>query len=410
VTARKKVAGYKAIVTLQSVLRTCGASNFSEVKEASVCVQSVMRAFAEAQALASLKSAAIVLQRHARGYIGRRNYTTLRDMRDASICVQSVLRAAVQAKKIAAMISAAIVLQSCARNYMKRKGAAVQIQAATRMWLAKLKAARANRLILCVQALARGRAARQLATRRRQALITVQVAVCAAMQRRKLVRSVAIVIRVQRVFRARRVSQQLRLECSAATCIQTWFRKLRAICAAIALRSVREAANCMPEQLPAKTAEDETILVETDNEEDLPITQELAVDTETTAPGADSEPGKQSESGSEEGTSHQDSPPMQATQAYPVIMGDDDLDDDELHATQMYVRADDDEDDEATQMYVEDCDDGATQMYNDDGATQVYVDDDFEEDNMAATQAYVPQDDDQATQAFEDDVDMSPTY
>ena len=48
-----------------------------------------------------------------------------------------------------------------------------------------------------------------------------------------------------------------RLECSAATCIQTWFRKLRAICAAIALRSVREAANCMPEQLPAKTAEDE---------------------------------------------------------------------------------------------------------------------------------------------------------
>lgn len=43
-------------------------------------------------------------------------------MRDASICVQSVLRAAVQAKKIAAMISAAIVLQSCARNYMKRKG------------------------------------------------------------------------------------------------------------------------------------------------------------------------------------------------------------------------------------------------------------------------------------------------
>ena len=52
----------------------------------------------------------------------------------------------------------------------------------------------------------------------------------------------------------------------------------------------------------------------------------------------------------------------------------------------MYVRADDDEDDEATQMYVEDCDDGATQMYNDDGATQVYVDDDFEEDNMAATQ------------------------
>ena len=31
-------------------------------------------------------------------------------------------------------------------------------------------------------------------------------------------------------------------------------------------------------------------------------------------------------------------PPMyQATQAYPVIMGDDDLDDDELHATQVLV-------------------------------------------------------------------------